>query len=71
MRPLRFARGRAWRFAIAVGPVLLAGWALMGLKSVRSAREYTIVAVICVIFQAVAGFTSWYLAAQRIGVEND
>ncbi len=71
LRPLLFARGRAWRFAVAVVPALLAGLALASLKTVRGRRELIIVAVICVIFQAVAGFTSWYLAAQRVGVEND
>ena len=71
MNPLHFARGRLWRFAIAVLPALLAGLALSGLRAVRTGRELMTVAIICVIFHAVAAFTSWYLAAQRMGVEND
>ncbi len=71
MNPLHFARGRLWRFAIAVLPALLAGLALSGLRAVRTGRELMTVAIICVIFHAVAAFTAWYLAAQRLGVEND
>ncbi len=71
MRPLLFVRGRAWRFAIAVVPALLAGLALSTLRTVRTQRELATIAVICIIFQAVAAFTSWYVAAQRIGMEND
>ncbi len=71
MQPLRFVRGRAWRFAVAVVPAFLAGLALTSLKAARGPREWLLIAVICLIFQAVAAFTSWYLAAQRVGVEND
>ncbi len=71
MSPLRFARGRLWRFAIAVVPAVLGGMALSGLRTVRGARELLTIAIICLIFQAVAAFTSWYVAAQRVGVEND
>ena len=71
MSPLLFARGRLWRFAVAVVPALLAGLALASLNVVRGRRELWTVAIICLIFQAVAAFTSWYVAAQRIGVEND
>jgi hypothetical protein len=70
MNPLHFARGRAWRFAVAVVPALLAGLALASLRVLRSARELWTVAIICLIFQSVAAFTSWYLGAQRIGVED-
>ena len=69
--PLRFARGRLLRLAMGTLAAWGAGTALMGLRAVRTAREVGIVAVICLILHAVAAWTSWYLAAQRVGVEND
>lgn len=67
----KFARARLLRLGLCVGPALAAGLALSQLRAVRTGRDLAVVAVISLILHAVAGFATWFLLGQRLGVEND